>query len=88
MEGVLKGDKKPGITISELATNSKNIRVMFWVDTFKTTKRSVHQNIRSKVMNDVVAALIGNGFSLPASVVELKNFEPSTPLHYKVDANK
>lgn len=88
VEGVLKGDRKPGITIDELATNSINIRVMFWVDTFKTSKRSVHQSIRSKVMNDVVVALIASGFSLPASVVELKNYEPSTPLHMRFEINK
>lgn len=61
---------------------------MFWVDTFKTTRRAVHHNIRSQVMNDVVAALIANGFSLPASVVELKNYEPSTPLHMRFETNK
>jgi small conductance mechanosensitive channel len=61
VEGVLKGDKKPAIMINELATNTINIRVMFWVDTFKTTKRSVHHSIRSKVMNDVVVALIAKG---------------------------
>jgi hypothetical protein len=39
-------------------------------------------------MNDVVIALIANGFSLPASVVELKNYEPSASLLFKVDTNK
>lgn len=88
VEGVLKGDKRPGITINELATNTINLRVVFWVDTFKTTKRSVHNNIRSKVMNDDVVALLANGFSLPASVVEIKNYEPSIPLSPKVEINE
>ena len=88
VDGVLKGDKKPAITINELATNIINIRVLFWVDTFKTTKRSVHHSIRSKVMNDVVVALIANGFSLPASVVGIKINEPSTPLSPKVEINE
>lgn len=85
VEGVLKGDRKPAIMINELAANTINIRVMFWVDTFKTTRRSVHHSIRSKVMNDVVAALITNGFNLPASVVGIKNYESSTPLSQKVE---
>jgi small-conductance mechanosensitive channel len=74
VEGVLKGDKMPAITITELATNTVNINIKFWIDTFKSSKRMVHNNIRSQVINDVVAALISNGFSLPANIVELKNY--------------
>ena len=73
VEGILQGDKKPIITINELATNSINIKTQFWVDTFKSTKRSVHDTIRSQVMNDVIIALTENGYSLPANIVELKN---------------
>lgn len=88
VDGVLKGDRKPNISISELATNTINIKVMFWIDTFKTTRRSVHNSIRSQVMNDVVAILVTNGFSLPASIVELKNYETSNSLHLKIESNK
>jgi hypothetical protein len=35
-------------------------------------------------MNDVVAALVAHGFSLPANVVELKNYEASGDLHLKM----
>lgn len=80
VEGILKEDKKPAITINELATNTININIQFWVDTFKSTKRSIHNNIRSQVMNDVVAALIANGFSLPANIVELKNYDLSNKI--------
>lgn len=85
VEGVLKGDKKPAITINELATNTININVKFWIDTFKSSKRSVHHSIRSQVMNNVVAALFANGFSLPASIVELKNYEPPNSLNIKIE---
>ncbi|MFN4763630.1 mechanosensitive ion channel family protein [Gillisia sp. Q332] len=88
VDGVLKGDRKPNISISELATNTINIKVMFWIDTFKTTRRSVHNSIRSQVMNDVVAILVTNGFSLPASIVELKNYEASNSLHLKIESNE
>lgn len=77
VEGVLKGDKKPNIFISELATNTLNINIQFWIDTLTSTRRSVHNNVRSQIMNDVVEALISNGFSLPASIVELKKYDPS-----------
>jgi small conductance mechanosensitive channel len=85
VEGVLKGDKKPNISIIELATNTLNINVKFWIDTFKSTKRSVHNSIRSQVMNDVVAALIANNFSIPASIIELKNYDPSGDLNLKIE---
>lgn len=85
IEGVLKGDKEPAITVNELATNSININVKFWIDTFKSTKRSVHNSIRSIVINDVVEALIENGFSLPGSIVELKNYDPYGNLKLNVE---
>lgn len=88
VEGVLKGDKKPSITISELATSTINIKVQFWVDTFKTTRRSIHNSIRSQVMNDVTEALFKNGVSLPASIIELKNYESDVPLNLEIKSKK
>ena len=85
IEGVLNGERKPAIFIEELATNTININVLFWVDTFASTKRSVHNSVRSHVMNDVVAALLAKGFSLPASILELKNYGDSNNLHLKLD---
>lgn len=64
VEEVLKGDKAPAITISELSTNTININVKFWIDTYKSIKSSVHNSIRSQVMNDVVQELIEKGFNL------------------------
>jgi small-conductance mechanosensitive channel len=83
VEGILQDDKKPGVTIEELATNSININVKFWVDTFQSTRRSIHNSIRSKVINDVVEALISKGFALPANIVELKNYDSSEQLKIK-----
>lgn len=84
VDGVLQGNKKPAIIISELATNTININVKFWVDTFSTSKRSVHHSIRSQVMNNVIAALVSQGFSLPASILELKNYDASNSLHLNI----
>lgn len=80
VEGVLKEDKIPSITISELGTNTININVKFWVDTFESKRGSVHNSIRSEVINEVVEALISNGFGLPANIVELKNYDSSMKL--------
>lgn len=88
VESVLKGERKPIVIIDELAANTINIKVMFWVDTFQSTSRVVHNNIRSQVMNDVVAALIAKGFSLPTSVIELKNYDASIPLNLNVETKE
>lgn len=80
IEGVLKGERKPSISIDELATNAINLKVRFWIDTFESTKRSVHNSVRSEVMDKVVAALVSEGFSLPASIIELKNYDSSNSL--------
>lgn len=88
INGVLQGGKKPSITINELATNTINIKIQFWVDIFKSTRSSAHYSIRSKVMSEVVSALIAKGFSLPASIVEIKNYESTDPLNVKVDGKK
>jgi small-conductance mechanosensitive channel len=82
--GVLKGDKSPSVTINELATNTISLQVQFWVDTFKSTKTSVHDSIRSQIMSDVVSSLLSKGYSLPASIVELKNYDSSQPLQHSV----
>ncbi len=88
VEGVLKGDRQPIISITELASSNINIKIQFWVDTFESTKRSIHNTIRTQVMNDVIAALISNGFSLPASIIELKNYEASVPLNVKLNRDE
>jgi small conductance mechanosensitive channel len=85
VEGVLKGRRAPHVSISELATNTINIKVMFWIDTFKTTRRVAHNSVRLQVINDVVRELIANNFSLPASIVELKNYDHSVDLNLKVN---
>ena len=85
VEGVLKDDKKPTIAINELATNTININIKFWIDTFKSTKRSAHFTIRSEVLNNVVEILIANGFSLPANIVELKNYDSAKNFNLKIE---
>lgn len=84
VEGVLQGDRMPAITIDNLATSTININVNFWVNTFQSTRRSIHHSIRSQVMNDVVEALLANGFTLPANIVELKNYDLSDKINVKM----
>jgi len=75
IDGVLKGDKKTAVVINEFATNTINVKVLFWIDTFQSTSRTFHHSIRSQVMNDVVVELTEKGFYLPANIVEIKNYK-------------
>ncbi len=75
IDGVLKGDKKAAVVINELTTNTINIKVLFWIDTFQSTSRTFHHSIRSHVMNNVVIELTKKGFYLPANIVEIKNYK-------------
>jgi len=75
IEGVLKGEKKTAVVINELTTNTINIKVLFWINTFQSTSRTFHHTIRSQIMNDVVVELTKKGFYLPANIVEIKNYK-------------
>lgn len=77
VNGVLKDERKPTAVVHELTVSTINIRVLFWVDTYQSTERALHNTIRSQVMNAVVTALIAKGFSLPGAIVELVNYDPS-----------
>ena len=88
VDGVLTGERGPSVTVYELSTNSIIINVKFWIDTFQSTRRSVHHSIRSKLLDDVVKALIAEGFSMPASIVEIKNYEPYGDLKLDVELEK
>lgn len=74
-EGVLLGDKKPSVVIDEFAASTINLKVFFWLDTFKSASKSYHLAIRTQVMNNVLLALTENEFSLPSNIVEVKQYE-------------
>ncbi|WP_320813975.1 mechanosensitive ion channel family protein [Flavobacterium sp.] len=74
-EGVLLGAKKPTVVIDEFATSTINLKVYFWLDTFKSASKSYHLAIRTQVMKNALLTLTENGFSLPSSIVEIKQYE-------------
>lgn len=74
-EGVLLGGKNPAVIIDEFAASTINLRVLFWLDTFKSSSKSYHLAIRTQVMKNVLLALTENEFSLPSNIVEVKQYE-------------
>ena len=74
-EDVLNNEKKPSVAIDEFATSTINLKVFFWLNTFKSSSKSYHLSIRTQVMKNVLLALTENGFSLPSDIVEIKQYE-------------
>lgn len=66
-------DKEPFTVAEELATNTVNLRVFFWVSTDDYRKGVLIT--KSNVVAAVKAALVDAGFTLPASIVELKLYD-------------
>jgi small-conductance mechanosensitive channel len=71
---VLGDDKKPMVVIDELATSTVNMRILYWIDTFKLKSKAHHLQIKSQILIKIVEDLNKNGIYLPADIVELKNY--------------
>ncbi len=68
------------IFADELGVSTVNLKVNFWVKTFEYGKEAL--SIKGKVVSNVKAALLENGFGLPADIVEMKlyNTQDSIPV--------
>jgi small conductance mechanosensitive channel len=75
IDEVLQGEKKPVVVIDEFAASTINLRVLYWIDTFKSKSRAFHLNIKSKVMIKMMENLNKNNIYLPADIVEIKNYK-------------
>ena len=72
VEGVINDDKKPTVTIDQFAASTINLKIMFWIDTFKSTSKSYHSGIKTEVMQRVLQCLTDAGYSLPSDIIEVK----------------
>ncbi|PKQ63856.1 hypothetical protein BZG02_07500 [Labilibaculum filiforme] len=71
---VLGGDKKPMVVVDELGTSTVNMRILYWIDTFKSKSKAYHLQIKSQILIKIVEDLNKNGIYLPADIVEIKNY--------------
>lgn len=74
---VLQGDKKPIIVVDDLGVSTVNIKVLYWIDTFKSKSKAFHLIIKSKVIVAMVEELNKNNIYLPADIIEIKNYKDS-----------
>lgn len=72
IEGVINESKQPIVVIDEFAASTINLKVMFWIDTFKSTSKTYHSGIKTEVMQQVLQELMKGGFNLPSDIVEIK----------------
>lgn len=68
-------DKKTTVLIDELTASTVNFKILFWIDTFKSTSKTYHNRIRSTVIDKVVQNLLQKGFYLPSTIVEIKKYK-------------
>jgi len=69
-------NKKTTVLIDELTASTINFKILFWIDTFKSTSKTYHNTIRSAIIDKVVENLLKNGFYLPSTIVEIKKYKP------------
>ena len=74
-EGVLNGERIPTVIINELSTSTINLKVYFWLNTFKSSSKSYHSSIRTNVISNVLQKLIKAEISLPSDIIEIKQYE-------------
>ncbi|MDQ1770553.1 mechanosensitive ion channel [Labilibaculum sp. A4] len=58
---VLSGDKKPMIVIDELAANTVNLKILYWINTFKSKSKAYHLQIKSQILIKTIEDLTKNG---------------------------
>ena len=71
---VLQGDKKPVVVVDQLATSTVNVKVHYWIDTFKSKSKAFHLYIKSQVSIKLLEEFNKSGIYLPADIVEVKNY--------------
>lgn len=69
-------NKKTTVLIDELTASTINLKILFWIDTFKSTSKTYHNSIRSAIIEKVVQNLVKKGFYLPSTIVEIKKYKP------------
>ncbi len=71
VKGILTKSKKPSVNISEMGSNTLNITVSYWVNTYDKVLPDV--KVRSNAILTVLTALEKEGINLPGNIIELKN---------------
>ena len=80
-------ERVPNVTLEELGESSVTIKIMFWINIFKSPKKDqtlLGEPIKSRIMREVKDLLLEKGFSMPAQIIEHKMYKDESPLNVKV----
>jgi small conductance mechanosensitive channel len=80
VKGVLTKAKKPSVNITEMGSNTLNITITYWVNTYDKLLPDV--KVRSNAILTVLTALEKEGINLPGNIIEVKNHS-NTPLFHQ-----
>lgn len=80
-----EGDLKPFILLEDFGTSTVNIRIHYWVNSLNFSGHIAE--LQTEVMVSVIKALMTNGFSLPADIVELKIYQEGSPIPIRIERN-
>lgn len=76
---------KPVILLEEFGTSTINLRVYYWINSGHFSGDMAQ--MRTEIMNNILVALIREGFNLPADIVELKIYQEGKPIPVRVDTS-
>ncbi len=77
VQGVLE-DPPPEVIIQELTTDTVDLLCHYWVDS--AVRGRPLGDIRSEVLRTTKERLLDAGFTLPGRIVEVRTFQPTSPL--------
>lgn len=79
---------KPNVIVEGLGDFTVNVRVMFWVNTFKIAEEpelnKTFETVRSRIIREVKDILLREGFNLPNFVVDHRMYDANSPLTVKL----
>ena len=82
-------DPEPDLLVDEIGESSVNVRILFWVNLFKSQsirqRSGIGETIRSRVMREIKDLFLEHGFNLPSVIVEHKMYRENAPLEVKID---
>jgi small conductance mechanosensitive channel len=74
VKGILQGQRKPSVNISELTPSTLNITVFYWVNTYNPEISD--PKVKSNAILAVLTTLEDAGFNLPGDIIEIKKYQP------------
>jgi small-conductance mechanosensitive channel len=78
-ENVYSGPNRTNFVFTdELGVSAVNLKIQFWVETFEYGMEALL--IKGRVISNVKAALLKEGFGLPANITEVKLYDTQTTI--------